>query len=449
MAKSPGTMNQILSIMTVALNELTIGIAHGWIAPTLNSLQSPRGEFNVTIEESSWLASLDDLGKIPGAVFAAVVLDIVGRKILLTSCSLVFFVIWVVIIFTRSVPVICSMRLLIGFFFGINDGTNSTYLAENSSPAIRGPFGALCITFYYIGVLVGSATATYFSYTTTSVINAAITLSALISVLWIKEPVQFLLMKGKITKAEKNFNWLHGNNTDSEFERIKQNVQSENLKKLSFKKTITSPANYKSLSIIVTINGLVGCVGYYPIMCYASIAFSATDMFTSNQLTVLFGVIQTLVVASTSLFIGHFNRRSLILISFSLIAFSHVVTSGLYYVNSYMVQIPYFPWLIFTSITFFASLYAFVYPAIFLIRGEMFPLSIKATGGCFSVIAYSATSFLGVKVFLNISQSYGIEVNFLIFFVFSLITIIFTYFFLPETKNKTLIEIQEMLERSK
>ncbi|XP_065221956.1 solute carrier family 2, facilitated glucose transporter member 6-like [Planococcus citri] len=453
MTKSAGTVNQVLSLMTVAFNELTIGIANGWVAPTLNGLRTPGGELSVTIEESSWIASLDHFGKIFGAIFTAFILDIVGRKILLTASAFVLFAIWVIVMFTRSVPILYVMRIMFGVFVGLNDGTNSNYLAENSSPYIRGVFGAVCITLYYIGLLAEFTIATYCSYSNTALINVIITFLAFLPVIWIKEPVQFLLMKGKIAKAEKNFAWLHGSNMNSEeikveFERIKQNAQAENLKKSSFKKTITAPANYKSMFIMITIHALAGSTGYFPVMSYASIAFSASDILTPNEFTVLFGIAQTLVVALTSFVISRFSRRTIILISFSLIAASHAVTTGLYYVNSNVVAIPYFPWLIFASITFYASVYAFVYPVVFVIRGELFPLSVKATGGCLSVIAFSTTSFLTTKMFLYISNAYGIEANFLLFAFLTLLTILFVYIFLPETKNKSLIEIQEMLEKN-
>ncbi|XP_065221960.1 facilitated trehalose transporter Tret1-like [Planococcus citri] len=454
MPKLEQNFNQLLSLMTVAFNELTIGMANGWVAPTLNSLQNPNGEFTMTLEESSWIASLENIGTIPGAILTAFILDVVGRRVLLTSTAFVFFFMWVVTIFTRSVPVLCLMRLLFGVFVGINEGTNAPYLAENSSPYIRGVFGAVCITIYFIGLLAEFVIATYFSYTTTSAINATVTFLAFLSVLWIKEPVQFLLMKGKVTKAEKNFAWLRGSSIDNEdiqmeFERIKQNVQAENLKKLSFKKTITSPANYKSLFIMITTYALIGFTGFFPVMSYASMAFSSSDILTPNEFTILFGMAQVMAIVPTSLFIGRFNRRSIILISLSLIATSHAVTTILYYMNSSIISIPYFPWLIFTSITFYASVFAFVYPAIFVIRGELFPLSVKATGGCLSIIAFNATNFFTTKVFLYITYGWGIEFNFLLFCLLTCMSILFVYFFLPETKNKSLIEIQEMLEKTK
>ncbi|XP_065221959.1 facilitated trehalose transporter Tret1-like [Planococcus citri] len=454
MAKSRETLNQVLSLMTVAFNELSLGMAIGWLAPTLIVLNDPKGEFKATLDETSWLACLEFVGEIPGAIFTAFVLDVFGRKILLGSAAFAFFLMWVINGFTNSMFVLCVTRFFFGVFAGLNDGTNSTYLAENSSPKIRGVFGSVCITLYYVGLLIEYAIAAYFSYTVTAMVNAGITFVAFLSVIWIKEPVQYLLMKGKHEQAKKNFIWLRGGNVNNdeieyEFERIKENVQSENLKKSSFKKTITSPANYRSLFIVVTLYALAGSTGYFPVMSYASMAFSASDILTPNQFTILFGVAQFIVVVSSSFFVERFSRRRIILFSFALIAVCHAATAVLYYVNSNVSQIPYFPWLIFASITLYAAVYAALYPVLFVIRGELFPLSVKAKGGCISMVTWAGTTTVTTKIFPYISEGFGIEGNFLLFLIFTVITMVFVYFFLPETKNKSLIQIQEMLEKTK
>ncbi|XP_065221968.1 facilitated trehalose transporter Tret1-like [Planococcus citri] len=431
---------------------MTNGIANGWVAPTLKHFEKG-GDFGVvTKSQISWIASLEDFGKIFGAVFAALVLDILGRRPLLASVALIFFLIWLATAFTNSIQVLCMIRFIAGVFAGINEGSNSIYLAENSSPRIRPVCGSFIITVYFFGLIGEFFVATYLPYKTTLIINAVVSFLAFLSVFCMKESVQYTLMKGRESKAAKDFAWLRGISASNpeielEFEKIKQNVSSENSLKSSLMKTISTPVNYRSLAIVVILYSLAGSVGYFPMMWYASMTFTSTNMLTSNEFTILFGIVQTIVVIPTSFVIGRINRRSLILTCFSLITLSHLATASLYYANQHITNIPHFPWLTFSTITFFASVYAFMYPGIFLIRGELFPLSVKALGGCLSIMSYSATSFFTTKIFLFMSDKFGVEVNFVIFALLSSITIVFVYFFLPETKNKSLIQIQESLTK--
>lgn len=405
------------------------------------------------MEQCSWIASLDHFGKIFGAVLAALLLDVIGRKNLLTYCAFMFFFQWVLILFGDSVSLLYIARIAFGIAFGINDSTNSVYLGENSSPLIRGIFGATAISLNFLGLMGELALATYASYKTTALVNLAAGFLCLLPVFWMKEPVQFLLMKGKFKKAEENFRWLKGVNdvreVELEFEKIKQNVYSENSKKSSIKTVITSRANYKSVVIMFVIYALAASTGYYPLISFASLSFTETSSLTANEFTILIGICQFVIVTITSFVVDKFPRRSTIMISFLLIAFFHACTALVYYTNKYICPVPYFPWLIFAGISLFVGLHAFVYPAIFLIRSELFPLSIKAIGGCISVVGYSALSFLTTKMFLYISKYYGIYLNFAIFSVISLILVLFVYCVLPETRNKTLIEIQESLEKKK
>ncbi|XP_065221966.1 facilitated trehalose transporter Tret1-like [Planococcus citri] len=449
--KTRETFHQTLAVMTVGLNELGLAVGNGWLAPVLKTLQDAKGDFSLTTEQCSWIASLEHIGKIFGATIAAILLDIVGRKSLLSICAMTFFLMWLAILFTKSVFIIYVVRIVFGVACGINDGTNSVYLGENSSPFIRGIFGTVSISIYFLGLLIELIIATYLSYKTTALVNFFIEFASFMSVFWMVEPVQYLLMKGKYDQAEKNFIWLKGardpNEVSHEFEKIKQNAYAEISKKSSYVKILTSPANYKSLLMMLTIYSLAGMTGYHPVQSFASMIFSSTDILTPNEFTILLGVVQFLVVASTSFVIGKFNRRSIILISFSVISIAHAFTALLFVVHNTMVRIPSYPWLIFLSITVYFSIFAFAYPALFLIRSELFPLSIKGIGGSVAIVGYSAMSFLMTKIFLFVSQNYGIHFNFMIFSLISAILVLFVYRMLPETRNKSLIEIQELLEK--
>lgn len=435
----------ILCFVSVASNEFALGIGTGWIAPVLHTLQP-------STEQSSWIVSLEHFGRTFGVALASVLIDGIGRKPVLTASALLLFGVWFGVLFSKSVLTICATRLLFGVAGGLNDGSNSVYLGEVSSPAVRSIFGSVSMTMYFLGILVEFLIATYLSYSTVALVNLAIVSLTLIPLIWLTEPAQFLLMKGKHIQAQQNLMWLCGV-TDpklvhEQFQQMQENVHQECLKRTSLKKKLTSPANYKSILIVFIIYALTGASGYYPVMSYATLTFSSNDTVSSKGFTILFGASQLLISMFTSFVNKRFNRRAVILSSFSMAAFAHLCTSILYYVQDQLhYRIPHFSWLVFFTITGYSTIFAFVYPTVFLIRAELFPLSIKAAGGSVSIMGFSATSFLMTKIFMYIYTAYGIHGNFLLFFVVNVVTVIFVYFTLPETKNKSLIEIQEILEK--
>ncbi|XP_065221953.1 facilitated trehalose transporter Tret1-like [Planococcus citri] len=448
MFKLNGTFHQTLAVLAVVFSELCLGIGIGWLAPTLILLQKYNTHVILTLEECSWIASIEHFGKIFGALTSALLVDVVGRKFLLTFTAFVFFIQWPIVIFAKSALALCAIRIIFGFSWGLFEGANTVYLGETCTPKMRSILGTIAITADYFAVMIELIIATYFSFTTTAVINSAITFLAFLSAFWLKEPAQFLLMKGNHDKALENLMWLRGvtdpNDVKTEFEEISQDVAKERSKKSSLKETLTAPANYKSVCLLVIIYGLVASAGYFPVMSYSAMFFSETNVFTSKELTILLGMSQFLVVCVTSFVIDRFNRRSIIMISFSIISLAHAGSALLYYVNDKIYPVPYFSWLIFITMNIFVGVFAFMYPAIFLIRSELFPLSIKAVGGCSAIISFGVFSLLTTKMFISILTAFGIYVNFVIFSVISAALVIFVYFFLPETRNKSLIEIQKV-----
>ncbi|XP_065221964.1 facilitated trehalose transporter Tret1-like isoform X1 [Planococcus citri] len=442
-----------LAMLTVFFNEFCSGMGTGWISPTLNALKSADSTSSMTIAEFSWIASIDQFGRIVGCILAAIFLDMVGRKPILISSALTFCLTWIILMFTKSVYMICVVRVLFGVALGLESGTNSVYIGENLSPRVRGFFGTISLALYDIGMFMEVVIATYFSFRTTAIINFFIQFIFFSASYWVRETAPFLLMKGDEKKALENFMWLKGvtepDHVKNEFEQIKLHVQAEKAKKASIRKIITSRANYRSVVILVMIYILGGMTGYVTIMAYGSIIFPSSEIMSSNAFTILFAAIQIVTTISSSFFVDNLNRRSFIVVSFSLAGLINSCTAFLYYMQHDLFESTVAAWLIFLSVTLYSIVYQFVYPALFLIRSELFPLSVRAVGTSFCRIGISITSFAMIKMFLHIYSNYGIHYNFLIFSLSSWMLVAFVYFTLPETRNRTLIEIQEALEKQK
>ncbi|XKL60381.1 hypothetical protein PGB90_001397 [Kerria lacca] len=422
-----------------------MGIAHGWIAPTLKLLQNSNREFSLTTEQCSWVASLQDFGRILGPILSIWLIDLIGRKKVLASCTILFFFTWLLVVFTRSVAVIYAVRLLYGFTAGLNDATATIYLGENSKPKLRGIFSGISITFFYAAVLIEICIAIYFSYETVAIVNTILSLLTFPCIYFGVEPVQFLVMKERYEEAENNFNFLRGvRQTDkTEFEKIKSDIHEMLIKKLTFKELIATPSYYKSVIKVLILCTLIMATGSAAIFSFVSITFSELNVLQSNNLTILFGLLQFASVCCCSFIIEKVNRRTMLLISLVFVTILHACTTTLYYVHKNISDISHLMWLCFIAITMYSMIFiGGIIPVVFAIRGELFSQNLKNVGGAFAVIGNSLMAFCTTKIFLLISKRFGIYANFAIYSIASLFTIIYVYFFIPETRGKSLIEIQ-------
>lgn len=427
-----------------------MGFGYAWIAPTLAKLCNPSSVIPLTSEQCSWIASLNEIGRIFGALSALLLIDVVGRKPVILISSFLFFIQWIVIAFTHNVWIIYAVRLVFGVGIGISDISCSIYLGENSSPRVRGIFGSIIVTLLYAGRLIEYTIAAYFSHFATAKINAIIIFFTFLPAFVLRESPQFLLMTGKSKQAYDNFKWARGNkdteDLKKEFASIQQNVEEEQRKKQSIPQLLNSPSNRRAFRIVIGLCLMTMLTGFSAVSAFASIAFVPSARFTSNEFTLLCGIGQLVGSGVSPFFMERFDRKPIMMFFFSFSGVAHAFSAGLYYVHENIVRIPNFPYLIFISITTYMSVFAAgVLPSFFLIRGELFSQSTKVLGGCCAIMGNSIMGTVTSRLFLVLKDHFGIYLNFLLYAVFSLLTAVYVYYYLPETRGRTLIEIQKCM----
>lgn len=82
-----------------------------------------------------------------------------------------------------------------------------------------------------------------------------------------------------------------------------------------------------------------------------------------------------------------------------------------------------------------------------IVVGELFDHSIKSYGSTFAASFNWLIGFLITKFFGSVADALGIYYVFWIFGVFCIISFLFGLFLLPETKGKSLKEIQNILNK--
>lgn len=80
-----------------------------------------------------------------------------------------------------------------------------------------------------------------------------------------------------------------------------------------------------------------------------------------------------------------------------------------------------------------------------LMIGELFSSDVKGIAGSLTGTLNWSLAFVVTISYPTLSQSIGISACFLIFTALSVIGTIFSFFIVPETKGKSLKEIQDML----
>jgi hypothetical protein len=339
-------------------------------------------------------------------------------------------------------------RVIFGLANGINDVVSGIYTTENCSTHFRGIIGSIVLLVCFGAQFVEYVIATYFSYGVTAITNTIMAGCVFATLYFGTETPYFLVMKGKRDKAEKNLAWLSGsansNEVAEELQKIEDSITREKSKTQSLRSLFSSVANLKGIIIVVVINVLGMATGGSVIGAYASLIFSPSETFSANEFTILYGAVQFVAVAMSPFIIEKVDRRSLMIGCHVGITLSNICSYIFMYSHNKGYDIAYYPWLIFGSVASYSMCFAFSSPAGYALKGELLPFSVRTIGSSMAVISSSICSFFVVKTFFPITEILSMETNFLIYSTMSFLSIVFLYYVLPETRGKTLHELQNL-----
>ncbi|XP_065226387.1 facilitated trehalose transporter Tret1-like [Planococcus citri] len=422
---------QILAAIPVALGELIAGLGYGWLSPTLKNANIHYGKHVSSIEES-WIGSLHSFGRVLGPLLSLYFLDKIGRSWLLITFLISTSFIWL-LLFAKYIEMIYVARILFGIACGVFEMSNAIYLAENCSSKLRLFISSFTSSFFYCGMLFEFILATYCGYDAVLWVNCGIGIVSMLSLKLLKEPAQFLIARGKYKKALKSIMYLKAiedvKEAEAEMERMKNTVEEESHSDVQRSK--------KLIIVTMILHALTPWTGYETLTAFASMTFYSYNLMSENQFVILLGLVQFLISCSTMQIVNASRRRTFIMTAFVICTILHTTTATLFYLEEYKCDVPYAPWLVFCSVTIYMGVYSAVYPAIYILRGELFPIHLKARGGCVCIMANGSMEFLTTSIYLGIIKHIGNHFNFLLYSIFSAVTVIYVYYFIPETKVRT------------
>lgn len=161
-----------------------------------------------------------------------------------------------------------------------------------------------------------------------------------------------------------------------------------------------------------------------------------------------------MVVIVSSLLVDRLGRRTLLLISESIMCISLFALGAFFYVkedpSSDPAVVASIGWLPLVSlITFIAAFGIGAGPIPWLLPGEILPAKVK--GPCVSIATFCnwLLAFVVTKTFVNLQTAITNAGAFWLFGSFCFLGVLFTLFILPETKGKTPEEIQAYFDKRK
>jgi facilitated trehalose transporter len=167
--------------------------------------------------------------------------------------------------------------------------------------------------------------------------------------------------------------------------------------------------------------------------------------------SIIIGVMQFFSSLMGSVLVDRLGRRVLLLGSITVMSITLFTIGAFFYIQSINPEAAEsLGWLPLTSLCFYILAFPVGYGGVpWLVLGEMVPKKMRAFVG--PIIGFFAwtMAFLVTLSFNNITALIGTGQTFWIFGGVCFIGILFTYFVVPETKGKSLAEIEDLLNGRK
>ncbi len=388
-------------------------------------------------------------GALMGAISSGRLTDYFGRKKLLLLVAVIFMLASLATAIAQSIPELIVGRIFVGIAIGIASYTAPLYISEIAPHKHRGALVALNQLAISIGILlsyiVDYACAYYEAWRWMLGLGFVPGFFLFVGMLFLPDSPRWILSKGNESKARHVLQRVRGSKVeiDNEIDAIKLTLKKETSNwKLIFSKSVR-PVLWIgfALAFIQQVTGINTILYYAPtILEMAGFGSSTVSILASMGIGGIF-VIFTIISLPLIDWIG---RRPL------LIAGLIGMTIGLgslawVFRDSTNIE-PTLHWIALLSMFLYIACFAFsLGPIMWLMIAEIYPLRVRGIGASFATCVNWASNLLVTATFLKLVQFMGAGGTFFTYMIFSILSIIFIYYLVPETKGVTLEEIEENL----
>ncbi|HEX2910928.1 MAG TPA: sugar porter family MFS transporter [Chloroflexia bacterium] len=425
-----------------AFNGLLFGFDTGVISGALLFIKKDYN-LNSTMQEVVTSAVL--VGAVIGAAIAGFLTDRLGRRITIIGTAVVFVI---GAISTSLAPFLWWLiisRGVVGLGIGVASFIGPLYISELAPPKARGSmvtYNQLAVT---VGILVAYLVDLAFSPAgawrwmfAVHVIPATI---LGIGMIFVPDSPRFLVLKGKEKKAREVLNRIRPKGgVDEELQDIKEKTQGE--EKQGWKE-LFSPMLRVALIVGIGLAILQQVTGINTVIYYAPTIFreAGINSNTSSILaTTIVGVVNVLFTIVAVLLMDRVGRRPLLLIGVAgmVIGLAGLGVVFLFNANGGLA------WFAIGCTLFYTASFAIgLGPVFWLLISEIYPTKVRGRANSIATVANWAANLVVALTFLTLFDLIGKPGTFWLYAVIGIGTWVFSFFLVPETKGKSLEDIED------
>lgn len=431
-----------------ALGGLLFGFDTGIISGASPLIET---NFSLNIAETGFITSSVLIGSSLGTLSIGPLADRYGRRKLLILAAILFLVGSSLSMVAMGFVSMVIARIILGLAVGSASALTPAYLAELAPADRRGSLGTMFQLMVTLGILLAYVSNLGFLHHNllgirdwrwmlgSALIPAA---ALLIGGLLLPESPRFLVEKGKVDDARNVLKYLR-QDSDVDPEKELNDIQSiahqqkGGLKELF---TVARPAVIVAVGIMLLqqLVGINSVIYFLPQVFIKGFGFAESSAI---WISVGIGIVNFLVTIIAYSVMDKFDRKKLLIFGSIVMAVSLGILAVMNFTMS--VQQTAVPTMILIAIYIFGFAISWG-PIAWVMIGEIFPLSVRGVGSSIGSAANWIGNFIVSQFFLVLLDAFNNNVGgpFAIFGVFSVLSIFFVHYLVPETRGKSLEQIE-------
>jgi sugar porter (SP) family MFS transporter len=425
------------------------GLLFGFDTAVINgALIFMKDQFRWTTGQTEFATSSLLFGCVVGASLAGYATDRFGRKRLLLVSAILFGLSAVGAAVPRDLAEFVVARLVGGVAIGVASLLAPLYIAEIAPASIRGRLVSLNQLAIVSGILLA-----YFvnwmlalggseSWRAMFLSAAVPSLAFLIALVFVPESPRWLAEQGREAEALAIIARVSG---EEAARRELDDIQKTIAEERGSITELLEPGLRRPLLIAVTLAILQQVTGINTVIYYGSLIFkeqvgAAAD--SSIGANVIIGFVNLLGTIVALAIIDRVGRKPLLMLASGGMALS-LAALGV----CFLVQPPPGLLILFVIMTYVAFFAIGLGPGAWVVMAELFPTKIRGRAMSIATVSLWIACVLVAFTFLSLVEAITVSGAFWVYASMGVVTLVFVWKGIPETKGRTLEEIERMWRR--
>jgi len=424
----------------VALGGFLLGFDFSVISGVLPFIEK---YFNLNEWELGFTATAINFGAISGTLIAGPIIDAVGRKKVLIVCAILYTVSAVMSALAIDFVFFNIARIIGGLAIGASIITAPVYVAEIAPPKYRGRL----VGINQFTIVLGISIAYFSNYFLLDIgednwrwmlgVEAFPAILYFLFLLIVPESPRWLVMKKREDTA-RNILQKFIDDKDAEFELVEIHNSLANHDKAAYSELLKGKM-FRIMIIAIVLGLCQQMSGVNAVFSYAPMIFekSGAGIQAAFMSAVFVGLVNLLFTILAVWLMDRIGRRPLLMAGALGMTLSHITLMLTAHYNNFEGIL-----VLIAILVFIASFATSVGPGYWILVSEILPNRLR--GIAISIIQglTSMASMVVVLLFPWELKVLGMTGTFFIYGLITAFTIFLVYYFIPETKGKSLEEIE-------